>query len=175
MPQSLQLLGIVIFCRHVYICIMYMVSFFLVLSCLNWYNPGGVCWILDVEGQKNESTLSRVYIICFTHQSFFNLFSLFLVLTLLQMPPFPPSPCLPPYSPCTPFLMAVTTLLYPKQSIDLMQLLIKYQWHISQIQNKYSKHLYGTQKTRTPQHSRERRTKLEESQYQISSCTERPL
>ena len=32
---------------------------------------------------------------------------------------------------------------YPKQSIDSTQSLLKYQWHISQIQNKYFKNLYG--------------------------------
>ena len=33
---------------------------------------------------------------------------------------------------------------YPKQFIDSMQSLLKYQWHISQIENKDFKTLYGT-------------------------------
>ena len=35
---------------------------------------------------------------------------------------------------------------YPKLSIDSMQFLLKYQWHISWIWNKYSKYVYGTKK-----------------------------
>ena len=35
---------------------------------------------------------------------------------------------------------------YPEQSIHSMQFLLKYQWHTSEIQNKYSKNLYGTKK-----------------------------
>ena len=33
---------------------------------------------------------------------------------------------------------------YPKQFTDSTQYLLKYQWHISQIQNKQFKNLYGT-------------------------------